>query len=113
MIQRGSVHWADLGVPRGSGPGNRRPVVVIQDDEYTTSRLATVLVAILTTNTALAAMPGNVFVPRQSCGLSRDSVINVTALVTIDREFLEQPVGLLPLQLVRQLDEGLRRVLHL
>lgn len=113
MIQRGSIHWADLAVPHGSGPGKRRPLVVLQADRFTNSRLATVVTAVLTSNTRLAAMPGNVFVPTTVSGLPRDSVVNVTAVITIDRVYLEPPVGLLPLDLMRQVDQGLRLVLGL
>ncbi len=113
MIQRGSIHWADLGVPHGSGPGKRRPLVVLQADRFTNSRLATVVTAVLTSNTRLAAMPGTVFVPTTVSGLPRDSVVNVTAVITIDRVYLEPPVGLLPLDLMRQVDQGLRLVLGL
>lgn len=113
MIQRGSIHWADLGAPHGSGPGKRRPLVVLQADRFTNSRLATVVTAVLTSNTRLAAMPGNVIVPTTVSGLPRDSIVNVTAVITIDRVHLEPPVGLLPLDLMRQVDQGLRLVLGL
>lgn len=113
MIRRGAIHWADLGSPRGSAPAKRRPVLVIQSDPFNESRLATVLVAVITSNTALAAMPGNVFVPKQASGLPRDSVVNVTALVTLDRTDLDLPVGYLPQALQLEVDRGLRQVLAL
>ena len=84
MTQRGSVCWADLGEPRGSKPARRRPVLVIQADPFNASRLSTTLAAVITSNTGLAAMPGNVFLPATSSGLPKDSVVNVTALVTPD-----------------------------
>lgn len=113
MIERGSVHWADLGDAVGSRPANRRPVLVIQSDPYNRSRLATVLVAVLTSNTRLAAAPGNVFVPAASTGLPRDSVVNVTALVTLDKDDLTGAVGHIPAVLMRAVDAGLRQVLGL
>lgn len=113
MIRRGGVYWVDLGQPRGSRPAKRRPVLVVQSDPYNGSRLATALAAVVTSNTDLAAMPGNVFLPTVATGLPRDSVVNVTAVVTVDKAELEGPVGDLPLTLMREVDRGLRRVLGL
>jgi mRNA interferase MazF len=110
---RGDVCWADLGEPKGSRPAKRRPVLVIQADSYNASRLATTLVAVITSNTALSTMPGNVFLPAVASGLPKDSVLNVTALVTIDKGDLGQPVGALPAALMAEIDRGLRRVLDL
>lgn len=113
MIQRGSVHWADLGEPRRSEPGWRRPIVVIQIDRFTDSRLATVLAAIVTSNQRLGSMPGNVVIEPGDSGLPRVSVINITALVTVDRAFIEPAIGLLPMAVMREVDDGLRLVLGL
>lgn len=113
MIGRGDICWAELGPPRGSGPGERRPVIIIQADPYNRSRLATTIAAVITSNTALAAAPGNVFLPAAASGLPKDSVVNVTALVTIDRTHLDDPIERLPADLLEQLDAGLRRALGL
>ncbi len=113
VIRRGEIYWVDLGQPRGSRPARMRPVLVVQSDPYNASRLATVLAVVVTSNTALAAMPGNVFLPSASTGLPRDSVVNVTAMVTLDKDDLEDPVGDVPAPLMREVDEGLRRVLSL
>jgi mRNA interferase MazF len=113
VIARGGVYWADLGAPAGSRPAKRRPVLVVQSDAYNASRLATVVAAVVSSNTDLAAMPGNVFLPAGVTGLPRDSVANVTALVTLDKTDLGDQVGQVPLALVRELDAGLRRVLDL
>lgn len=113
MIQRGSVCWADLGEARGSRPAKRRPVLVVQSDPYNASRLKTTLAAVITSNTGLAAMPGNVFVPAASSGLPHDSVVNVTALVTLDKSDLGTETGQLPPALMNDVDRGLRRVLGL
>lgn len=113
MIRRGDVCWADLGEPCGSRPAKHRPVLVIQSDPYNTSRLNTTLAAVITSNTGLAAMPGNVFVPAASTGLPKDSVVNVTALVTLDKTDLDSAVGQLPASLMHEVDRGLRRVLGL
>lgn len=111
MIRRGGVYWVDLGEPVGSRPAKRRPVLVVQSRPYNTSRLATVVAAVLTSSTRLAAMPGNVLLPATATQLPRDSVVNVTALVTLNREELEGPVGQVPDGLMQQVDTGLRRVL--
>ena len=113
MIRRGSICWADLGEPRGSRPAKRRPVLVIQADPFNASRLNTTIAAVITSNTALAAMPGNVFLPAAVSGLPKDSVINVTALVTLDKADLEEPLGHAPASLMGEVDRGLRRVLDL
>ena len=110
MIRRGSICWADLGEPRGSRPARRRPVLVIQADSYNASRLNTTLAAVITSNTGLAAMPGNVFVPATSSGLPKDSVVNVTALVTLDKTDLDDEAVQLPPTLMSDVDRGLRRV---
>ncbi len=113
MIHRGSVWWADLGEPHGSRPANSRPVLVVQDNSFNASGLNTILVAAITSNTRIAAMPGNVFLPAASSGLPRDSVVNVTALVTLDKGDLRREAGQLPAALMHELDRGLAMVLSL
>lgn len=97
----------------GSEPGYRRPVVIIQDDTFTQSRLRTVIVAIITSNIQLACAPGNVFLPGDATGLARDSVANVSQIFTLDKAFLTQRIGSLPVSLQEEVDEGLRTVLCL
>lgn len=113
VICRAEIYWADLGAPSGSRPGKRRPVVVIQSDPYNASRLAAVLAAVITSNTGLAAMPGNVFLPASTTRLPRDSVVNVTALVTLNKTDLIDRIGEVPPSLMHEVDRGLRRVLDL
>lgn len=113
VIRRGGIYWTDLGAPAGSRPAKRRPVVIIQSSPYNASLLATAVAAVLTSNTGLAAMPGNVFLPAVATGLPRDSVVNVTALVTLNKAELEGPIGHTPDELMREIDRGLRRVLGL
>lgn len=113
MIRRGSICWADLGQPQGSRPAKRRPVLVIQADPFNASRLNTTLAAVITSNTGLAAMPGNVFLPAATTGLPKDSVVNVTALVTLNKTDLDAETGHLPAVLMSNVDRGLRRVLGL
>jgi mRNA interferase MazF len=113
VISRADIYWADLGTPAGSRPAKRRPVLVVQSHPYNASRLATVLAAVITSNTALATMPGNVFLPAVATGLPRESVVNVTALVTLNKADLTDRVGDVPPSLMREVDRGLRRVLDL
>jgi mRNA interferase MazF len=113
VIRRGSIWWADLGEPRGSKPAKRRPVLIIQADAFNASRLNTTLAAFITSNTGLAALPGNVFLPATSSGLPKDSVVNVTALVTLDKTDLDVETGHLPPALMTDVDRGLRSVLGL
>lgn len=113
VIRRGDLCWAELGAPTGHRPAKRRPVLVIQADPYNDSGLKTVLVAAVTSNTALAMMPGNVFLPASVCKLARDSVVNVTALVTLDKADLGRPVARVPFAIMRDVDDGLRQILRL
>lgn len=113
VINRGDIHWADLGPAAGSRPAKRRPVVVIQADSYNASRLSTVLVAVITSNTALATMPGNIFLSSEASGLPRDSVVNVTSLVTLDKSDLTGRVGEVPMSSMHEMERGLRKVLDL
>ena len=112
-MYRGEVWWAELPNPVGSEPGYRRPVLVIQDDVFTQSRINTVIVVIITSNTQLAEAPGNVLLPREVSGLSRDSVANVSQILTVDKTFLAERIGSLPDYLQEEVDEGLRMVLYL
>ena len=111
---RGRLWWADLGLPRGSAPALRRPVLVISADQYNRSKLATLTVVVLTRNIQLAALPGNVLLPADVvAGLDADSVVNVTQIATIDRGALEQCIGSLPDWLMAEVDAGLARALAL
>jgi mRNA interferase MazF len=112
-IDRGSICWVDLGVPLGSAPAKRRPVLVIQADSYLRSRISTLTVAVITSNTGLAELPGNVFLPANASGLPKDSVVNVTQLLTLDRSTLGDPVARLPPYLLSEVDAGVRRALAL
>jgi mRNA interferase MazF len=113
VIQRGEVWWADLGEPRGSEPGYRRPVLVVQNDAFNRSRLQTTLVVNLTSNLRLVEAPGNVLVPAKTSGLPKDSVANVTQLLTLDEDFLTERAGKVPPRLMAQVDAGLKLVLAL
>ncbi len=96
MIEQGEVWWADLPEPTGSEPGFRRQVLVVQGDAFNRSTLRTVVCVALTSNLAWANAPGNVVLSAESTGLPRDSVANVSQLVTLDRDSLSDKVGAIP-----------------
>jgi mRNA interferase MazF len=92
-IAQGDVWWADLPEARGSGPGFRRPVVVVQGDALNRSRIATVVCVALTSNLKWATAPGNILLPSSATGLPKDSVANVSQLVTLDKTDLTERTG--------------------
>ena len=96
MILQGEVWWAGLPEPAGSGPGFRRPVVIVQGDAFNRSRISTVVCIPVTSNLRWADAPGNVMLPARLTGLPKDSVANVMQLVTLDRVLLAERVGMLP-----------------
>lgn len=112
-MYRGELWWANLPNPVGSEPGYRRPVLIVQDDIFTQSRINTIIVVIITSNLKLAQAPGNVFLPQSLSGLNKDSVVNVSQIFTVDKTFLVERIGLLPNYLQEEVDEGLRTVLYL
>lgn len=112
-VRRGEIWWADLAEPRGSEPGYRRPVLIVQADAFNRSRIATVLCLVLTSNLRLVDAPGNVLVPAKAAGLPKDSVANVSQLVTVDRAFLDEQIGRLPSRFMNAVDAGLKLVLGL
>ena len=93
VIAEGDVYWANLPDPAGSGPGFRRPVVVVQGDSLNRSRVRTVVCVPLTSNLGWADAPGNVILPARITGLPKDSVANTSQIVTLDRELLTEEVG--------------------
>ena len=112
-IRRGEIWWASLPEPVASEPGSRRPLLVVQADSFNRSRLQTVLAVVLTTNLDRADAPGNVFLSREETGLPKDSVANVTQVVTADRRFLTERVSSLPARRLAEVESGLRLVLDL
>jgi len=113
VIARGEVWWADLDEPTGSEPGYRRPVLIVQADPFNRSRLQTTIAVVLTSNLRLIDAPGNVLVPKQSSGLPKDSVANVSQVITLDRDVLAERAGKLPPRLLAAVDAGLKLVLAL
>lgn len=110
---RGEIWWASLFDPAGSSPGYRRPALIIQANEFTESRIRTVVIVALTTNLRLATAPGYVLLRRKHSRLPKDSVANVSQVLTVDKSLLTERVSLLPIRLLREIEAGLRLVLGL
>ncbi|MDP9336961.1 MAG: type II toxin-antitoxin system PemK/MazF family toxin [Actinomycetota bacterium] len=113
VVERGQIWWADLGEPDGSEPGFRRPLLIVQNDAFNRSRLRTTLAVVLTSNLRLLDAPGNVLLSAKASGLPKDSVANVSQVITIDRDFLTERAGSIRGALLGDVDAGLRLVLAL
>jgi len=113
LVERREVWRTDHEEPGGSGPGFRRPILVVQSEAFNRSRLRTVLAVVLTSNPRLLDAPGNVLLPATRTGLPRDSAVNVTQLVTLDVDFRTERTGRIPPSLMAQVDAGLKLVLDL
>ena len=113
VVERGDLWWAHLGEPEGAEPGFRRPVLVVQAEAFNRSRLQTTICVVLTSTLRLVDAPGNVLLPAKATGLPKDSVANVSQLITIDRDFLTEKAGRLRGQLLKDVESGLRLVLAL
>lgn len=96
VISQGEIRWAELGEPTGSGPGFRRPVIIVQGDDFNRSRIATVVCVPLTSNLKWAAAPGNTLISSRLTGLPKESVANVSQIVTLDKALLGERTGKLP-----------------
>lgn len=112
-MQRGDIYWVELPIPRGNEPGYRRPMLVVQADYLNRSRLPTVMLCPLTSNLRLADNPDNVLVKSRESGLSRDSVVLVHSVMTINRSELSSLVGHIPGHLMLTIDMGLGNALAL
>lgn len=110
---RGEVWWADLGLPLGSEPGFKRPVLIIQDNSFNRSRIQTVIVASITSNSALGEAPGNVYLNKEESGLPKDGVINISQISTIDKRRLLEKVGVLTRLTISEVNIGLEMILNL
>ncbi len=113
VIKRGAIWWADLGLPLGSGPGYRRPVLVIQADSFNQSKISTVIVAVITGNLILREAPGNVLLKKEVSDLSKDSIVNVSQLITVDKDVLTEFVGDVGVKEIKRVEKGLKTVLAL
>ena len=112
-MRRGEVWWAELPEPVASEPGYRRPVLIVQSDDFNRSRIQTVISVVLTTNLRLAEARGNVLVTKEDTTLPRDSVASVSQVVTLDKTFLTERVSRVSDRIMMAVEDGLRTVLAL
>lgn len=112
-MKKGDIWWASLGEPVGSEPGYHRPVVIISSNDFNQSQIRTVIVAIITSNLRLADAPGNFKLSKKNAGIDRDSVVNVSQLMTLDKEFLTERISKLSNKHLNFLDESIKLVLNL
>lgn len=112
-MQRGAVWWADLPEPSASEPGYRRPVLIIQSNAFNRSSIRTVIAVVLTSNLNLGRAPGNVVIGHAESGLPKDSVANISQVITVDRTFLAERAGMARGNTMKSIDDGLRLALFL
>ncbi len=112
-MMRGEIWWADFGIPFGSEPGFKRPVLIVQDDAFNRSKINTIIVVPLTTNLILEEAPGNVFLDKEDSELSKDSVIVVSQLYAIDRRRLLEQASKIKKQIIEDVEDGIKMVLGL
>lgn len=112
-MKRGEIWWASLPDPVGSGPRFRRPVVIVSAESFNRSRIRTVLAAVVTSNLALSAAPGNLRLPAGAAGMKTPAVVNVSQIITVDKGFLTSRIGRLSDSSMKAVDDGLRLVLGL
>ena len=110
-MTRGEIWWADFGIPFGSEPGYRRPVLVVQDDEFNKSKIQTVVIIPFSTNLILADAPGNVFLEKEKTSLSKDSVLVSSQITTIDRERIIEKIAKVENRLFGEIEDGIKIVL--
>ncbi|MDR1147546.1 MAG: type II toxin-antitoxin system PemK/MazF family toxin [Spirochaetaceae bacterium] len=109
---RGEVWWANLPEPTGSAPAKRRPVLVIQSDNFNRSAINTVVCAMITSNTALANLPGNLFLEKAASGLDKSSVVNFSQIATIDEADLTELAGMLAKNVLSKVNAAIKTVLR-
>ena len=109
-MRRGEIWWASLPEPAGSGPGLRRPLLIVSANSFNDSRISTVVAAVITGNLRLGDAPGNVRLPAKGIGLTKASVVNVSQIITVDKTFLTERIGRLNPRLLAEVDDGLRLV---
>jgi mRNA interferase MazF len=111
-IRQGDIYWIDLDDPKGSEPGFRHPHVVVQNNVFNASRINTVVVCALTSNIKRSAAPGNVLLKKGEANLKKDSVVNITQLVTVDKADLAERIGTLSPARVREIVGGIRLLIE-
>jgi len=112
-VKKGEVWWASLGEPRGSEPGFKRPVIIVSANEFNRSTIKTVIVAVITSNLRLAEAPGNFSLSKKDSGLAKESVVNISQLLTLDKSFLVKKSKKIPELKLLRLNEGLKLVLSI
>ena len=112
-MQRGEIWWASLPSPSAYEPGYKRPLLIVQSDDFNRSKILTVIAVVITSNLRLATAPGNVLLSRKVSGLPKKSVVNVSQLITVDKSFLAEKVRNLSLDMLREIEAGIRLVLSL
>jgi mRNA interferase MazF len=112
VIQQGDVFWVELGEPVGSGPGYRHPHVVVQNNIFNRSRIRTVVVCAITSNLRRAQAPGNVLLDKGEANLPKTSVVNISQLVTLDKDLLAEKIGTVSRERLEQVLEGVRLLLE-
>jgi mRNA interferase MazF len=112
-VNRGEVWWAELTEPIKSEPGYKRPVVIIQNDAFNISKINTIICIIITTNLILSEAPGNILLPSRSTGLLKDSVLNISQIITIDKSMLVEKIGKLTNKQLNKVNESLKIALDI
>ena len=112
IIRQGDVYWVDLGEPEGSEPGYRHPHVVVQNNVFNHSRINTVVVCALTSNLKRASVPGNVLLKKGEANLNKDSVVNISQIITVNKSDLDERIGTLSPVRVRQIIAGLKLLIE-
>lgn len=112
-MNRGEIWWVTLPEPKGSEPGFRRPVVIIQADPFNHSKIKTVICAVLTSNLKLSEAPGNILLSQKSTGLQKDSVLNISQIITIDKTYLDSKAGELSRKQLLKLENSLKLIFNI
>lgn len=113
MIGRGELWWASLPAPAASEPDFRRPLLVMQSNDFNQSRISTIIAVVITSNLRLADAPGNVLLSKKESGLPKQSVVNVSQLITVDKSIFTEKIGSLGLLKLKEVEAGIRLVLAL
>lgn len=111
-IRRGDIFWIDLGVPHGSEPGYKHPHVIVQNNIFNLSRISTVVACAVTSNLKLSKAPGNVLLKKGEGGLKKDSVINISQIITVDKADLAEKIGRLSPARIKQIINGIKLLLE-
>ena len=112
IIRQGDVYWIDLGDPEGSEPGYRHPHVVVQNNVFNHSRINTVVVCALTSNLKRANVPGNVLLKKGEANLKKDSVVNISQIITVNKSDLTERIGTLAPVRLKQIVAGLKLLIE-